>query len=225
MTTKKQIKWLLDQLLSRNADLAASGPFVVVKPLRHVIRTISIDRTSTADCPNFFWSIGHAFNPFTSRQGICLEQFFLARGAPRRWSEPGMAEAFLDAAEQRILPMLRNVVTFADMFSVEGEPRSYEYDFALQYKPYLMHFHAANGRFDEAIEVLESIKDWDRDWKSWRRRDYEYATDELGPLLLAGDRVGVAALLHRWEADFARKAELDHIYESTPFPLELQSSA
>ncbi|SEG34775.1 hypothetical protein [Bosea lathyri] len=224
MTTKKQIKWLLQQLADRNGDLSVVGPFVVVKPLRHVIRTISVDRTSSADYPQFFWSIGHSFNPFTSLQGICLEQFYLERGAPSQWSQPGMADAFIEAAEQRILPMLRKVVNIADILRVEGE-RSHEFNSTLQYAPYQMHFHAANGQLGEAVAVLNAIKSghWSR--TTGRRRDFEYATDRLGPLLLAEDRDGIAALLHRWERDFVEWGGLEAIYESTPFPIELQPPA
>jgi hypothetical protein len=223
MTTKKQIKWLLDQLLTRNDDVVGVGPFVILKPLQHVIRTISIDRTSSADYPNFFWSIGHAFNPLASLQGICLESIFLARGAPRRWSEPGMAETFLETAEQRFLPMLRKVETISDMFRVEGEPRSCEYDLALGHRPYLIHFHAANGQFDAAIRVLDELVGRHRDTTSWRRREYDYAIDHLGPLIRAGDRIGAANMLHRWERNFVTRNRLEAIYESTPFPLEVES--
>jgi len=223
VTTKKQIKWLLDQLLARNDDLFGIGPYVIVRPLRHVIKTISIDRTSTADCPNFFWSIGHAFRPFTSLQGICVEQFYLSHGAPRRWSESGMADAFIETVEQRILPMLRNVETIPDMFCVEGEPRSFEYDAALFHIPYLMLVQAALGQFDDAKASLDEMKASPRTSMRWREREYNYAVDNLGPLVLAGDRAGIARLLRQWESEFVAWSGLEAIYEQTHFPLEFMS--
>lgn len=51
MTTKTQIDRLLGELVRRNPDLAQSGRFVITKPLRHVMRSISIDRGITADSP------------------------------------------------------------------------------------------------------------------------------------------------------------------------------
>ncbi|HEY5796110.1 MAG TPA: hypothetical protein VIU82_13955 [Bosea sp. (in: a-proteobacteria)] len=220
MTTKKQIKWLLDQLVARNDDLFPIGPYVVLRPLRHVIRTISIDRTSSADYPQFLWSIGHTFRPFTSLQGLNLERIFIARGAPRHWSEPGMADAFIEAAEQRILPMLRRVETITDMFCVHGEPRSFEYDFALYTLPYLMLVQAANGEFDDARAILDEMRHSTRISARWRPHAYDYAVDTLGPLVLADDRAGIAQLLHRWEEENVARLGLEAIYERTPFPIE-----
>ena len=221
MTTKKQVFSLLKHLLDRDDGLSLSDDFVVVKPVRHVIRTFWIDRTSDADYPNFFWAVGHAFGPMMSRGGIWAEQFQIARGAPNRWSQTGMREAFLNVVEGAVLPMLRRVESFDDIFTIDTQFRSAILDGWLQYEPYQMHFLAANGRFDEAIAIYESIRDWDRSPENPRRRAYAFVTDDLAPLLLANDRAGVAALLHGWERATIQCNGLDAIYEPTPFPLEL----
>lgn len=194
---------------------------MVVAPLRHVLRSISIDRSWDADYPRFYWHIGHAFNPFGSLQGLCCDIFWLPKGGPRFWSDAGFTEAFVETVEQRILPMLRRVRTIEDMFRVEGEPRSYQYDNWLNnYEPYQIHMHAAFGRFDQAAAVYAKIKDWHLA-KNWRQPEFKYA-NQLGTLVTARNRKAVIALLHEWEEDFARRKDLLSVYERTPFPLELQ---
>ena len=53
------------------------------------------------------------------------------------------------------------------------------------------------------------------------RDDFDRVTGELCPLLAANDRAGMAKLLRRWEAYTVEKLKIGHIYEPTPFPLEL----
>lgn len=220
MTTKKQIGSLLSRIAERHDDLAVFGRFIVLRPLRHVLRSISIDRSWDKDYPRFYWHVGHAFTPYGMRQGLCLEEFWLPRGSPDRWSQPGFAEAATDTIEQQILPMLRRVQSIDDMFHVEGVPRSPEYDDNLRYEPYQLHIHAACGRLDEAVAIYERIKDWHLELKPGRFQFEFSKASELGALAAAGDRPAVAALLHQWEDEFVARTELGAIYERTPFPIE-----
>ena len=222
MTTKKQIKTLFDQLASRHDDLIVRGRFVVVAPLRHVLRAISIDRTSDADFPCFFWHVGHSSIPFGGLGGISAEWFPLPNEGPRRWSDPDFTDTVIDIIERRLLSMLRRVQTIDDIFHVEGEPRSYAYDGWLNHhEPYRIQLLAALGRFDEAIPIYDKIKDWHLTMKNGWRSEFERAS-RLGALVAANDRSAVAALLHQWEEEFATRNDLLPIYERTPFPFELQ---
>lgn len=224
MTTKKQINRLLGELVERNPDLARSDRFVIIKPLRHVLRSISIDRSITADTPQLLCSIGHFFDPTANRQGITLDRFFTARGAPHRWTEPGMPAAFFEACETRILPKLRGVDTIEDMLRFRTLGSS-EFKAAVRWVIHQIHFAAAYGRFDRALRRFQRIKHWDRSRMSWRRLEFEHVADELVPLMRANDRDGVIRLLHRWEEDRVRRFGLESIYEPTPFPLELAAGA
>jgi len=220
MTTKKQIKALFEQLASRHDDIVVKGPIVMMKPLRHVYRAISIERSSSADRPHFHWHMGHAFNPFGSLYGFGFEEMWLPKEGPRRWSEPGFAEAAIGVIEQQGLSMLRRVQTIDDMFLVGNELCAPQYNGRLHhYEPNRIHILAALGRFEEATAIYEQIKDWHLRMTSWPRPAFEKAS-ELGALVAAGDRPAVAALLHQWEEGFAAKNDLLPIYERTPFPLE-----
>lgn len=224
MTTKKQINRLLGELVARNPDLAQSDRFVIIKPLRHVLRSISIGRSTTADTPQFLCSIGHFFDPTANRQGITLDRIFLEHGAPRRWTEPGMPAAFFEACETRTLPKLRGFDTIEAMLRFRRRGSS-EFKAAVEFVIHQIHFAAAYGRFDRALRRFERIKHWDRSHMSWRRPEFEHVADELVPLMRADDRDGVIRLLHRWEEDRVRRFGLEAIYEPTPFPLELAAGA
>lgn len=228
MTTKKQIKTLFAHLTARNDDLVVKDhyvfkvPYLVLRPMQHVSRSISIDRTSRADDPDFSWHVGHCFGPFRSVGGLSAESFWLPHGKPSRWSQAGFIETAAEEIETNILPMLRRVQTIEDMFRIEGVPRSHEYDGWLNhYAPYRLAIAAALGRWEESLAVYGEIKDLYLRMTSWPRPDYEKAL-ELGALIADGDRAGVASLLHEWEDDFVTRNGLGDIYERTPFPLELQ---
>jgi hypothetical protein len=228
LTTKKQIKTLFAHLTARNNDLVVKDhyvfkvPYLVLRPMRHVSRSISIDRTSRADDPAFFWHVGHCFGPFGSVGGLSAEAFWLPRGKPSRWSEAGFIETAVEEIETNILPMLRRAQTIEDMFRIEGVPRSHKFDGWLNdYPPYRLAIAAALGRWEESLAVYGEIKDLYLRMTSWPRPDYEKAS-QLGALIADGDHDGVASLLHDWEGDFVARNGLEDIYERTPFPLELQ---
>ena len=47
---------------------------------------------------------------------------------------------------------------------------------------------------------------------------------ELCARLMADDRAGLARLLHEWEAQTVKNFKIEHLWEPTPFPLELQTA-
>jgi hypothetical protein len=52
---------------------------------------------------------------------------------------------------------------------------------------------------------------------------YERAMHELCPLVTANDRQGLANILHRHEAQSVKNLKIEKLWESTPFPIEMQS--
>lgn len=113
--------------------------------------------------------------------------------------------------------MLRRVQTIEDMFHVEGEPRSAEYDSWLTFNPFRIAMSAALGHWEAALAVYEKTKNGPiPSWQWWSHQK----AFELGALVAAGDRAAVVALLHQWEDEFVARNGLEDIYERTPFPLE-----
>ena len=73
---------------------------------------------------------------------------------------------------------------------------------------------------------VENIDNWSTDYphqpeheKSEFRR-----LRELCALLKSDDRIGLARLLHQWEAETVKNFKIEHIWEPTPFPLELEAA-
>lgn len=148
---------------------------------------------------------------------------FLSHGKPNRWSQQGFVDTVFDALDRRILPMLRGVHDIDDMMQLEGD--------YLEFMGWLNHDQpcqiavlAAQGRFEDVLPIYETIKDWHlTKTDAWQPR-FERAS-RLGALVAAGDRAGVAALLHQWEEAFVARNRLEAIYEKTPFPFERSSPA
>ncbi|MEZ5849035.1 MAG: hypothetical protein R3D68_00100 [Hyphomicrobiaceae bacterium] len=49
MTTAAQVKRMAKPLLARHPDLALVGRMIVIRPVRHVLRAIYIDRTRSVN--------------------------------------------------------------------------------------------------------------------------------------------------------------------------------
>jgi hypothetical protein len=61
MATARDVKKLLEPLLARHRDLEIVGRELIVKPVRHVLRAVLIDRTSSADTISPRWYVHHLF--------------------------------------------------------------------------------------------------------------------------------------------------------------------
>lgn len=220
MTSKKQIADFLDTLVARHHDLVRYGPFVILKPLQHIIRTISIDRTSISDLPQFFFSIGYTCDPCATLQGFWLEEFSTARDQPRYWSQPHFRDAFLQIVEVRILPMLRSIESFDALLSFDRN-REFGYRETVNSPLHRVQLASAMGRFDDAIETARWMTSRPRKSRYWSEGSYALIVDQLAPLLEARDEAGIAVLLHDWEMKTVQKIKVLPIFEQAPFPFEI----
>ena len=55
--------------------------------------------------------------------------------------------------------------------------------------------------------------------------EYDRIRKMLCPLVASNDRLGLARLLHDFEAGSAKVMKLDKVWEPTPFPIELSQQA
>ena len=67
MSRQAKLKALAKPLLERNPDLVQLGDMIVMKPLKHILRTIYIGRTRTADMFHPVWAIYPLCFPNDSR--------------------------------------------------------------------------------------------------------------------------------------------------------------
>jgi hypothetical protein len=219
VTTLRQIKGLVAPLLDRHADLALIGPFLVVKPVRHVANAIIINRSSSAD----------VFGPLTASTDLLgkVDYFGLGTGFTFRgrtgflwrWSNPGISEEFLRIAEAEALPRLRSMGGLEAYYAYAEDIHGIHFPF---YWAWRATIEVALGRLDEARDILNDPR-----WADRSGVLFNCEVDGLGDRLKARgshlsrkDKLALVEILHRWEAYSVEKLKLAPIWERTPFPLE-----
>jgi hypothetical protein len=227
MTTAAQVKKMVRPLLERHPDLALVGRRIYLTPVHHFARAVVVGRTSSAKHFDPCWAVVHLFE-------VC-RSFPLSWGGllsdPHQghwWSEEndrGVAGALVRAIEEQALPWLRTMSTL-DLylaFVSQNQFRHHLYDKGDSEIVYLVacgHLAAARAICEKHLESWSIDKPhYDEDDKAKFRR-----LRELCALLESDDRLGLARLLHEWEAETVKNFKIEHLWEPTPFPLELQIS-
>lgn len=229
MTTVAQVKRLVRPLLERHPDLVLVGRWIYLKPIRHFARAILIDRTSKADRFSPRWTVIHLFEvrrSFTLNWGD-----FLVDPIPGRsgiwWplDAPGIGDALCEAIEKQALPWLRMMSTFELYLAFVSQNlfRHHLYDKG----DAEVIAHVACGYLAAARKICEQqIERWSTDKPHHDDDDRAHfrRLRELYPLVMNHDRDGLVHLLRAWEAETVKNFKIEHIWEPTPFPLELPSA-
>jgi hypothetical protein len=84
----------------------------------------------------------------------------------------------------------------------------------------------ALGDLEEARKLCgQNVDSWSVEW-SHHGEDKKAELRrlcQLGALLQQDDRTGLVRLLHGWEAQSVKNLKIEHLWEPTSFPLELQA--
>jgi hypothetical protein len=217
MTTTAQVRQVLRPLLSRHSDLALVGRFLIIKPVRHILRGVFVDRCGN---PNAFVPIKVVDILLPGRHMMTLGWGGQLYKAPYRIWDANNAVAIntmCEMIEYEVLPGLRQIISFGDFVAVASEKRplservSYEAFTGMH-----MLLAVAHGDFDEAREIWDSDPQISRYMMS--KVPFFYTA------LLSKDRSALAAFLHQWEAQTIATYKLEKFWEPTPFPLELEVS-
>ena len=130
MTTTKQVKQAVQPLLQRHSDLALAGRLIFIKPVHHILRGVYIERAGDP----------RAFEP-TSTTGMLAERDRLhwagVTNIMGMSTDPvipmvpiGMSPELetvtymLEMIEEIILPQIRSIQTFDDLFEFASIERS-----------------------------------------------------------------------------------------------------
>lgn len=217
-----RIRSLLKPYLEQRPHLALAKYWIVIKPLHHIYRGVTFERLFSSGEFIASWSISPMFDR-THALALTNGKIVYAGHSARFFlNDPTSLNGFFAEIDKHVVPMLNPVRSIDDFTAfVDGlsmrPPVAY---FPRRYVKIL----AALGRFDEAREISKAIAEGRNGWappdleEAWRP-----IVTELHPLLQADDRVGVADLLRRWEAEVAAKYGLLDIWEPTPFPFEIAS--
>lgn len=206
MTTSAQVKELVRPLLQRNSDLTLVGRWVVVKPIHHILRGISIGRRQDPKSFMPTWAANFLFQP------NARFHFFWGTDVHGAWNVDvvDVAEKLADAIEREALPKLRSITTIGDFvgFAHGAWPEDH--------KPYV---DAALGDFDAAQSMCDFFASLDGQY-GIRQEECEHVVNEICPLIAANDRPALARLLHKHEAESVKSLKLEKLWEPTPFPIE-----
>jgi len=223
MTTVAQVRQVVQPLLQRNPDLALVGRLVVIKPVHHILRGISIDRSLD---PQLFvpsWAVTFLFWP---RANFSLNWGQRVYG-PGVWAideHKDLPELLCHAIEREALPLLRPIQTIDDLVKFASEER-FPNTYLDLYQHRKIFFDVARGDLHAARSICQYMAT-DRA-KRWylpvMEEEYDWITKELCPLIARGDRSALAHLLHEYEERTVRTMKLEKYWVPTPFPIELES--
>lgn len=218
MVTAAQAKSYLQPLLARNEGLALVGRLLVVKPVRHVLRAVLLDRRAAAERIVPYWFMYHMFSPYPSCSIGWGDQFW-----GRLWNttDPDISEALCGEIEKTALPVLQSIVTLEDFVrAVPGTRQGHLWSID----------PAGKSLIDIAMGDLESARALCKESICGRldpgpkEPDVTKAEDagakKLCALLEKGNIAGIAHTLHAWEENNVKALKIAHLWERTPFPVE-----
>jgi hypothetical protein len=221
MTTVAQVKQVVQPLLQRNPDLALVGRMIVVRPVHHLLRGIYVDRSID---PDDFVPTRTLSTLFQPEKRIGFSWGGRVHAPDGKWdiNDASLMTMMCEQIEKEALPPLRSITTideFVNYTSKERFPHEYLdlYDLTKIFVDVARGDLAAAGSICNYL-VTDGAK---KRYLTPRPERYVRATTELCPLIAANDRVGLARLLHSYEAESAKNLKLDKLWEPTPFPIEM----
>lgn len=242
MTTRAEIKRWVKPFVASRADIVLSERALLMTPVHHVARGMYFRSTSTKTYPEVAWFFELLFTAPGSWNADFDKRFYLGESTANDFSAR-LQRTMQDTFEQYLQPM-RSIADFHD-FAI-GPERRFTFlnldSYGLEYGTVL----AALGRLDEAEAALQATIAETEAWAASEQR----ADDELrrtkprprGTIVLhvgrdkmkivevvrellahvrARDRVAIGALLREWEHARVRRREIEHLWEPTPFPVEM----
>jgi hypothetical protein len=222
MTTTAQVKRAMRPLLQKHQDFELIGRLLVIKPINHVLRGIVIDRTGSAARFKPKWFMVHLFEHRTSYPLSWGHELFRRSHGLWFWCNPDSIPVLIEEIEQNALPQLQAIQTVEDFVAfVTAHPRSHH----LADPPTKLVVDVALGNLESAREICTGFLP--KYTEATYGRDAEDKMQfrnlkELCRRLVLDDRAGLAALLHETEAQTVKNLKLDHLWQPSPFPLELQ---
>ena len=246
MTTVSEVKSWLRPLLGKRSDLALVGRNLVFSPVRHVLRGIYFDASGDKkvcrpkwylnnlcrNAPSFSFEHWGDFYLLDNDDPAFLGDLYekLDSVLDLDFTKVETLQDFLDRTE----PASLNGLMF-NRRALSSTPYSYAtvlaglgrilealdaLSMALErlHNSYQGHMGAADAELARRSNsaVAKVHREWAERDKSAIGRLQAFAS-----LLEGGDRAVIAAMLRQWETETVTGWELEHLWERTPFPIEL----
>jgi hypothetical protein len=229
MTTAAEVRRMVQPLLSRHADLALVKRWIFVKPIEHFARGILIDRMAYKDRFEPRWAVMHLFeiqHLLPLSWGEFLGNNRSSRPGIWGTSDPDVELSLIEAIEEQALPTLRAMKTLDDFLAFVSQHYFRHHLFEWPHRRIIV--DVALGKLEAARAICQvNIRKWSTlhpDLDEEGRARY-LGLQKLCACLAADDRRGMAELLHQWEAETVKRQKIAHLWQPTPFPLELAGNA
>jgi hypothetical protein len=203
-TRPADIKRYLKPLLELRSDLVVVGRQLLIRPVRHLLRGAFFDRTGD----KYRFSItGYVQLLYNADSGTLGYDTSFARSPSQVW-QPHFAPQLFDSLATDIFDRWGPVTTLEGLAAELGTNQGYLLP--------IMSLALAGER-DRAAEFMERAErgETNEDHKSRIRALWEQLTMDIG---------GFCATLRAWEAEAVKALKLEHIWEPSPFPVELPAA-
>jgi hypothetical protein len=224
MTTKAQIKKLVKPLLARHPDLVAIDDWIILKPVRHIIRAVTIDRCGEARRFRPTWVVVDVIEPLKMMTLNWGERFAHPTRSLWYWDDLTIQDALIEVMETEVLPLLRPIQMLDDFvaFACHERFRPGQFNaFLLRFAP----VETALGNLESALATCAKLASGKTQWSQEAYRQKYYQVMQLYPLLQANDLPGLVHLLREFEAYSVKNLNLESVWEKTPLPLERMLAA
>lgn len=218
MTTRVKVEKLLRSIASSRHDLVVVGPWLILEPVRHVVRGIFIDRTGEANVLQPRWAAINLCGPLERIPLNWGRLIYLEGGW--KWNDPKLSRNLERAIEDDAIPRLKPLETI-EGFINHANSDSFRYGEIRLFHWRQAKIAAAMGDLDEARSICAELASGRTMWNTPDfAEEVGLVLKELYPLLLANNIPDILRLLRTWEAVSARNLGIESIWEPTPFPLQ-----
>lgn len=199
-TRPTDIKRYLKPLLALRSDLVLRGRFLIIRPVRHILRGAIFDRTSDKYTFNIWRYTAPLYDASWDDVGLGISRIGIGCEV---W-QPHFLPALFDSLAEDIFGNLTQIVSLADLArEFEGTHRHYD----ARVTALLL------GGQPERAAML--VAQFERD-----RNSHASDIEELRSLLRR-DMASLCAEFHAKEAESAKTMKLGDIWDPAPFPAEL----
>lgn len=204
-TRTSDIKRYLKSLLKQRSDLTLAGRFLVIRPVRHLLRGALLDRTSDKYRFNVYRYIAPLYDAESLEYSTSLNgpDFYV-------W-KPHFEPMLIDRLAEGVFEQAGRLTTLSDFAnSIATRPINPRNRF-----PAVITGLVLAGERERAAEIVQQVKNnnnYDGDAKKRLQEQWDSVSRNIET---------VCAELHAREAKYVKEMKLEHIWEPSPFPAEV----
>ncbi len=222
MSNDRQLKAVFAPFLKAHPEARYHNGRIFLRPLSQVAWALALRTSRSPDSFSVTWGASEMFIP--DAPVWPLDHSLFPEGGCAL-SHEGIAEALWRATEEQCLAHIPAKPTLADLYHLganRNDPsRPNFYDVSRTFGSF---YHAAQGNIENALQLSTELVTATMQ-SPIERMDLtvRMVIRDLYPLLLAGDRRGIGALLRQIEQRCVVSHKMEKFWEPAPYPVELQA--